>query len=336
MLMIGKLSGAFLLSLVLWFSVDWVSALAVLIEADRASVAAALVATMASVLLSARKWQHLLRCGARLRIAYNAAAQLYWIGSFFSNFLPTGIGGDAMRLMLTPAPDGRLTIAASILAERLTGLLVMLALSAVALLALPLHLGADLSRLACVAGMVGAALLVLAVLYLPAWFLACLVVFELILPPIAREPLNLAQRVVGELIGRGGNRRAITVAIFYSFPFYGAVMLAQYWMLISVGAEVGPITVMLAAPLVSLVALTPITVNGWFLAEGAFVVIYASAGVPPDVALAAAIVRRLVDLANSGFGGAMWLAWHLGVRSGSVASAHTQGAGRGRLAAAHG
>ena len=40
--------------------------------------------------------------------------------------------------------------------------------------------------------------------------------------------------------------------------------------------------------------------------------VYASAGVPPEVAFAAAIVRRLVDFANSGLGGVMWLAWQFG------------------------
>ena len=66
--------------------------------------------------------------------------QLYWIGSFFSNFLPTGIGGDAVRLMLTPAPRGGCKGAARILVGGLSGLLVML-LSMLAILILPLELG---------------------------------------------------------------------------------------------------------------------------------------------------------------------------------------------------
>ena len=129
------------------------------------------------------------------------------------------------------------------------------------------------------------------------------------------------------MFGRGCDARAVTVAILYSFPFYGAMMVAQYWMLRSVGAEVGLLAVVLGAPLVSLVALTPITINGLFLAEGAFVLIYASTGVQPEVALAAAIVRRLVDLVNSGLGSFMWLAWHVGVR-GSVAASADWPAGR--------
>ena len=89
-------------------------------------------------------------------------------------------------------------------------------------------------------------------------------------------------------------------------------MLAQYCMLRAAGADVGMLAVVLGAPLVALVTLLPITVNGLFLAEGAFVLIYASTGIPAEVALAAAILRRLVDLANSGLGSVLWLAWQLG------------------------
>ena len=146
------------------------------------------------------------------------------------------------------------------------------------------------------------------------------------LPRFARRPLDFARRLAAGMFGRG-RCPAVTVAILYSLPFYGAMIVAQYLMLRAVGAEVGLLAVVLGAPLVSLVALTPITINGLFLAEGAFVLIYASSGVAAGGRLAAAIVRRLVDLANSGFGSFMWLAWHVGVR-GSVAASADRPAGR--------
>ena len=61
MLMIGKLTGAAALSLILWLSVDWPAAFAVLAGADSGALAVALAASMATILLSARKWQLLLR-----------------------------------------------------------------------------------------------------------------------------------------------------------------------------------------------------------------------------------------------------------------------------------
>jgi uncharacterized protein (TIRG00374 family) len=312
MLMVGKLGGAFALSLVLWFSVDWTAALAVLADSGRWLILAAFLASVANILISAGKWQILLR-RCRIKLTYVAAAQLYWIGAFFSNFLPTGVGGDAVRLMMTPSDHGRTPVATSILVERLSGFAVMLAISAVALATLPLHLGAS-SRLLGVLVVSALTAVVLSVLYLPGWFLATLLVVEQVLPRLLRRPFAHVHRLAAGLFGPGSDPHSVTQALVWSVPFYGAMMLAQYFMLRAVGADPGALAVILGAPLISLVSMTPVTINGLFLAEGAFVLVYASAGVPAEVALAAAIVRRLVDLANSGLGSGMWLAWQLGLR----------------------
>ena len=170
MLLTGKLTGAALLSLLLWMTIDWHEAFTVVANADRSLLAGAFLASVGTVLISARKWQLLLQ-RAQIGVGFPAAAQLYWIGAFFSNFMPTGIGGDAVRLMMTPAPDGRARVAATILIERLTGLLVMLGLSAFGLLILPLDLGGPVPRYVTIAGVAGLAMAVTAVLFMPAQFL---------------------------------------------------------------------------------------------------------------------------------------------------------------------
>jgi glycosyltransferase 2 family protein len=311
MLLTGKLAGAALLSVLLWMTIDWHEALTVVAHADRSLLIGAFCASVGTVLISARKWQLLLQ-RARISVGFPAAAQLYWIGAFFSNFMPTGIGGDAVRLMMTPAPDGRSRVAATILIERLTGLLVMLGLSVIGLLILPLDLGGPVPHFVTVAGVAALAVAVTLVLFMPARFLGLLEIVQPYLPGFARTPFAFAHRVAVSVLGRDCSATAVWGALLYSLPFYGAMMLAQYCMLRAAGADVGMLAVVLGAPLVALVTLLPITVNGLFLAEGAFVLIYASTGIPAEVALAAAILRRLVDLANSGLGSVLWLAWQLG------------------------
>ena len=271
----------------------------------------AFCASVGTVLISARKWQLLLQ-RARIGVGFPAAAQLYWIGAFFSNFMPTGIGGDAVRLMMTPAPDGRSRVAATILIERLTGLLVMLGLSVIGLLILPLDLGGPVPHFVTVAGRGGLG---------GGGHLGSFHARPLLGPAGDRPALpaglcpdtfRLCPSGSGKRARPGLQRDGSLGALLYSLPFYGAMMLAQYCMLRAAGADVGMLAVVLGAPLVALVTLLPITVNGLFLAEGAFVLIYASTGIPAEVALAAAILRRLVDLANSGLGSVLWLAWQLG------------------------
>jgi uncharacterized membrane protein YbhN (UPF0104 family) len=308
MLLTGKLAGAAVLLLVLWLSLDWGHAAAVLARADPVLIWAALAASALNVLISAHKWQLLLR-RARVSLAYGVAAQLYWIGAFFSNFLPTGVGGDAVRLMLTPAQGQLGTVAGTILVERLTGLLMLLQLSVLGLAFLPLDLGdGSIGRLVTAAAL-GSTGLVAAVLMAPGLFVASIERFAGMLPAALRAPLGPAQRIAAQVMRPAADRLAVAVAVLYSLPFYAAVILAQYLMLRAVGAHVGPLEVILGAPLVCAVTLLPVTVNGLFLAEGAFVLVYASVGVAPETALAAAILRRLVDLANSGLGGLLWLAW---------------------------
>jgi uncharacterized membrane protein YbhN (UPF0104 family) len=214
--------------------------------------------------------------------------------------------------MMTPSDHGRAPVATSILVERLSGFAVMLAISVVALATLPLELGA--SRPLGILVVAALTAVVLGVLYAPGRLLAVLLLVERVLPHFLRRPFVRLHRLTAGLFGPGSDPRSVTQALVWSVPFYGAMMLAQYFMLRAVGADPGALAVILGAPLISLVSLTPVTINGLFLAEGAFVLVYASAGVPAEVALAAAIVRRLVDLANSGLGSGMWLAWQLGLR----------------------
>jgi uncharacterized membrane protein YbhN (UPF0104 family) len=173
----------------LWFLVDWREAGATLSGADPAPVVAAFAVSVVGVLISAEKWRDLL-LRARVQITFRAAARLYWIGMFFSNFLPTSVGGDAVRLALTPSKGRLARVAGSILVERLTGLLVMLALCAIGLSLRPVQVDqAGLGQalpLAVLAMAAGAATLLLA----PGMLARLLPALTRPLPAVLRLPLE--------------------------------------------------------------------------------------------------------------------------------------------------
>ena len=78
---------------------------------------------------------------------------------FFSNFLPTSVGGDVMRLLMTPSRGRTERVAGTIVIERLTGFLVMLVFSAAGLLFGPLSSdqpGPVIIMLAAVLALLGA------------------------------------------------------------------------------------------------------------------------------------------------------------------------------------
>ena len=75
----------------------------------------------------------------------------------------------------------------------------------------------------------------------------------------------------------------------------------------AVGADLAPLEAAVAVPLVVLINMLPLSINGLGVTEGAFVVLYSRLGVPAEVALSAAILRRLVIVAITSIG---LLYWH--------------------------
>ena len=129
--------GALLLLVPLVF-VDWAATADALLGAALLPLALALPLLALNMPLSAFKWSLLLRVQG-MRPGFGAALEAYWIGSFFSNYLPSNVSGDVVRLMVLRAEGRRPEITSSILVERLTGLVVLVALAAGALALRPGH-----------------------------------------------------------------------------------------------------------------------------------------------------------------------------------------------------
>jgi uncharacterized protein (TIRG00374 family) len=305
-LALAKLVVGACLLVLLGYLVDWGAVAAVLRRADLGWVAGAFLVSVIGVLLSAEKWNGLLRDN-RIKLRFQTAMQLYWVGMFFSNFLPTSVGGDVMRLMLTPSHGRTERVAGTILIERLTGFFVMLVFSAIGLLIGPLSSGQQgpvIILLAAVLGLLGA---VAAVLLAPTALIKLMPAVIERLPRFVRRLIRKMQRIVITVARQTRRGHALRRALLLSVPFYCTIFLAQYCVLQAVGADVRLSDVILVGSLVPLLSLVPISLNGIGLAEGVFVAVYGVVGVPPDAALAAALLRRLVDLANSALGGVFWL-----------------------------
>src|SRR4051812_5205844 len=285
--------------------VDWSGVLAALRRTAPAPLLAAFAVCVLGVVISAAKWWLLLgRAGVALPLS--EAARLYWVGMFFSNFLPTSVGGDAVRLALTPSTNRQAQVAGSILVERLTGFVVMLALCALGLALQPLGSARGLPWLLPIV-LLGLAAFAAALLLVPAPLAWLLTRLEPRVPAAARWPLAAARKVATAVAAHTRDMGALLPALLISLPFYGTIILAQWLVLHAVGAPPPLREVALAAPLVQLLGLVPLTPNGLGVVEAGFVLLYAGLGVPADAATAAAVLRRLVDLANSAVGAPAWL-----------------------------
>ncbi|MFO1071016.1 MAG: lysylphosphatidylglycerol synthase transmembrane domain-containing protein [Geminicoccaceae bacterium] len=289
--------------------VDWQLALSRIAAAEHSYTIAAIVVGMTGLLFAALRWWQVV-LGSRAWMPLSAAIRVHWAGVFWNQFLPTGFGGDIVRFTLGRHYVRASTVAASIMVERLTGLIVVLMLAWIAATGWAAHLGAttaELSYAGVAMASAAVALVVFGTVAVTMWLGVGhrYVVFVLRFLP---APIRIRLTALGEALAVYIDRPSVLVrAGLMSLPCHFATFLVQFLVLRAVGAPIGLGEVLLVAPLMPLVGLVALTPNGIGITEAVFVALYLPLGVPPDMALAAAALRRLTDLAAASGGGITWL-----------------------------
>lgn len=92
---------------------------------------------LATVSLSVRayRWLLLLR-GLGIQVRFSRLNELYFVGNFFNAFLPSGFGGDVVRVLEIAREVSASTAAGTVILDRLTGLIMLFVM---ALISLPLR-----------------------------------------------------------------------------------------------------------------------------------------------------------------------------------------------------
>ena len=257
-------------------------------------LAAALIVTFIGILLAALRWQRVL-AALEVRTRIGSLLSTYLASLFVSNFLPSTIGGDVLRISRLSASDVETPRGfASVVLERMTGWLVLpvITLAALALNPSLLHLPRA-SRLALTVSF-GTLLLLGFVLW------------------AAAHP-----RIGGRLASRTGWRR-FTGAIHYGldrfrhhpsaalqvlaagFVYQMAVVLAAFLAARALGLAVGWTAIMAFFPAVAIIQVLPFpTIGGLGVREGALVLFLGPLGVSQSHAIALGLLVYAVNLSVS-------------------------------------
>ncbi len=262
---------------------------------------AGLLSNVLLLIVSTYKWRALL---AALGISMPAFRlfEIYTIGFFASSFLPGIVGGDLVRWHMTGSQTGQhVKVAATILAERVTGVVTLILCCPLLVLVATPELAVP-AVLVLVAGM-GLALLGLLALALNRR-LATSITYRFRgtrLRPLLRAIYKLHQTL------RTFPRRPLAIALLYSAAFYVSGGLTFYLICRAFGAEVGLVEIISAQALVSLLTLIPISLGGLGLMQAGDVFLLGILGVSAPHALAISIVRQLVNYAYAGLGGLLFI-----------------------------
>lgn len=226
---------------------------------------------VAAQLVSAARWRILL-LNDEVRWAF--LARLYLVGTFFSAFLPTSVGGDAVRIgALAREGISLRRSVASVLFDRFLGVLGMIPLFATGALLVAGDPGLLLSRLtlnASAAELVAISAVGLCVL--------------------AGSALFFRRRMRDKIIQFGDELRALAGSRFKLslVVALGVVVQAMYvaaWAMLMPAArlEIGWPVLLFAVPVVSIAAMLPVSIAGLGVREGVWIVLLGGTFAAADV-----------------------------------------------------
>lgn len=235
--------------------------------------------------LSAWKWRLLLRAQG-VAVSLRECCRWYAVGMFWNLWMPTNIGGDAVRVVLAaPRCGGRALAASSVLVERLTGFVALLSIGAVALI-----VDAFQFRSAGRAQGDGAPWgQALRILWMASGALACLVLLWLIVGFAARRleeraPENrfvrrlTTVRLALEFFGRREMRETLAWAMLMSFCFQASQIALNIGLARAVGLDVRAGVFWWLVPLLALASLLPLGIGGLGVREAAALALLAGTG----------------------------------------------------------
>lgn len=266
----------------------------------------ALIAYFGAIVMNTAKWAVLLRAQAP-GVPFGALLRYTFIGVFFNNILPANIGGDVMRgYGLSAYTESKLDAAASVIVDRLVGLMAFVSSAVVAaLIAIYTTHLPDLVVVGAVAIVALAALVfAFAVLFSRRLRIVLARLFEWsLLRPLAPVYGRLADAF-------GAYRfRYKTLLTAYLIGMTGLMLTnaVNYLLSQALGGGISFLAIALFNPLIALVLLIPISVGGLGVNQNAYVGFYGLVGVPHDHALAVSLLIQALIIISSLPGGLLWL-----------------------------
>ena len=250
------------------------------------------------------KWK-LVLAGMGHRVTFWRLAEQYLLGTFFNNFLPTMIGGDAARVYYLGRQEGYATIATSVLVDRGLGFLSMALWGS----ALVWWLGVTTPAFVVARRVLTVLCLVLAA------GLAASLVFRLApavsllrrWPLLGRvaEMLELVRKRGRPLRRRPGVIVAVLVAGFLYFVPLG--WSYQTYFRLAGGVTVPYQAILLVLIAIGVLANIPVSVNGIGLREQLHYLLFASLGVSKELAVGISVIVFSQFLILSAVGGLLWI-----------------------------
>ena len=241
-----------------------------------------------NVIIRAYRWYILLH-SLNDRPSFSHLVYLYFVGFFANNFIPSGFGGDLVKVVSLRRVYGRGAEAlSSVMMDRLTGLL---GSALIAVAALIWNSTGHVTAVTLPPALWTAVALIS--IGIPASFLLIrwtnpLDAVAKWLPFIRRMPKYDKLQQLVETVNRYP-MRALRRSLLISIPFTLSLILLQYSIARALSVDLSIFTFALFVPIISIINLLPLSFNGLGVREGVYQFLF----VPIGVANASAIAMSL-------------------------------------------
>lgn len=277
-----------LLGIIIW-QIDLGHVLELLRDVDPLWLTIGFGLAIPGILVSTLKWQILLRVQGIDGFGFLRLWTLYFLGIFFSSFLPTEVGGDAVRSYFVGRPYGKVAQAlAAAFIERVTGfgaVIIYAVLGSILNWSLAQTYGLSvISFGALLAVLIG--LPVVTHPRLGAWLRTWTIGHRM---TWIWDKIQSFQRGLS-LYRQPG---VLTTAMIISFVNQAISIIAIYAYGAAIGLFLDMQVLLLIVPIIILIGVLPISVSGLGIREGAFVVLLTAVGTSPGHAFTVALLSRV-------------------------------------------
>lgn len=262
----------------------------------------ALLCYLFFIIVSAWRWQVLLE-HKKIPMPFIRTTLVYFIALFFTNFLPTTVGGDLMRVVYS-VREKKADAVAVVLVDRILGFvgLFIFGLAAVLFLYIRQHRGEFLPLM-----ILGLFSLVVITIFLfsERAYRAVSPWFEKVRIFRFGERINNLHRTMNDFGGAWG---PITLCIAHSILIQAFLALSPFFVLRSMGDfKTGILPFLIYVPIINVICMIPVSFNGLGVRENSYALFFARAGLTGETSVTISLVSAFLAFLWSLLGGLVFI-----------------------------
>jgi uncharacterized protein (TIRG00374 family) len=262
----------------------------------------AIVIENLGVMVSAKKW-HILLKAKKVHVSFFTAWKYYYYGTFFNAFLPTTVGGDVIKAYgLSRRLNRKEDAFSSVVMDRLSGLVAVIMIGSVAII-----VGWQVIPRAALALSL---LILIGPLTLILLIFTTDVVGRLLRWPVVKKlgrMTTFADQVYVSLRGYRHNRRFFLPVLMISLLYHTLLVINNYVLSRALSLDIPLYYFFIFIPVAEILVFLPITIQGFGVREGTYVLLFSSIGVRKAQAFALGFSDQLVKLSGNIIGGVVYV-----------------------------